>query len=89
MAAVFVPISLGLADAFDFNALPFSVIMINCLNVAVFVPVSAVAILVATQAAQISWREVLVFGGTFSIIGNLYIVLVLSGWFNLIGMPVQ
>ncbi len=89
MAAVFVPLSIGLADAFEFNTLPFSVIIINCLNVAVFVPVSAVAILVATQAARISWRETLVFGGTFSIIGNLYIVLALSGWFYVIGMPVQ
>ncbi len=89
MAAVFVPLSIGLANAFDFNTLPFSVIIVNCLNVAVFVPVSAVAILVATQAARISWREILVFGGTFSILGNLYIVLALSGWFALIGMPVQ
>lgn len=89
MAAVFVPLSLGLADAFHFNALPFSVIIVDCLNVAVFVPVSAVAVLVATQAAKISWREILVFGGTFSLIGNLYIVVVLSGWFKLIGMPVQ
>ena len=89
MAAVFVPLSIGLAHSFDFHVLPFSVIIVNCLNVAVFVPVSAVAILVATQAAKISWREILVFGGTFSLIGNLYIVLVLSGWFALIGMPVQ
>ncbi len=89
MAAVFVPLSLGLAHSFSFHALPFSIIIVNCLNVAVFVPVSAVAILVATQAARISWREVLVFGGTFSLIGNLYIVLAQSGWFTLIGMPVQ
>ena len=89
MAAVFVPLSIGLADSFNFNVVPFSVIIINCLNVAVFVPVSAVAILIATQAAKISWREILVFGGTFSLLGNLYIIFALSGWFTLIGMPVE
>ena len=88
MAAVFVPLSLGLADAFGFHALPFSIIVVNCLNVAVFVPISAVAVLVAVQSARISWREVLVFGGTLSLIGNLNIVLSLSAWFALIGMPV-
>ncbi len=89
MAAVFVPLSIGLAHSFDYNVVPFAVIIVNCLNVAVFVPVSAVAILIATQAAKISWREILVFGGTFSLIANVYIIFALSGWFALIGMPVE
>ncbi len=87
MAAAFVPLIIGLAGELGFNVLPFSLILTNALNFAVFVPISAVAVLIAVQAAELRWREMIVFGSIISVVANVYLILVQSAWMTMLGHP--
>ena len=89
MAAVFVPLIIGMAQQLGFNVLPFSLILTNALNFAVFVPISAVAILIAVQAAELKWREMIIFGTIVSVVANIYLILVQSQWMALLGHPLR
>jgi len=89
MAAVFVPLIIGIAKPLGFNVLPFALILTNALNFAVFVPISAVAILIAVQTAELKWREMIIFGSIVSVIANVYLILVQSQWMALLGHPLR
>lgn len=89
MAAAFIPLIIGMAQQLEFNVLPFSLILTNALNLAVFVPISAVAILIAVQAAELKWREMIVFGTIISVVANVYLILVQTAWMSMLGYPLQ
>lgn len=89
MAAVFVPLSIGIAKQLDFNVLPFALILTNAMNFAVFVPISAVAVLIAVQAAELRWREMIAFGSLLSVIANVYLIFTQSAWMALLGHPLR
>lgn len=87
MAAVFIPLIIGIAKQLGFNVLPFSLILTNALGWAVFVPISAVAVLIAVQAAELKWREMVLFGSLLSVVSNIYLILAQSAWMTLLGHP--
>lgn len=89
MAAVFVPLSIGIAKQLGFNVLPFALILTNAMNFAVFVPISAVAVLIAVQAAELRWREMVAFGSLLSVVANVYLILTQSAWMALLGHPLS
>lgn len=89
MAAVFVPLIIGMAQELGFNVLPFSLVLTNALNFAVFVPISAVAILIAVQAAELKWKEMVIFGSIVSVVANVYLILVQPQWMALLGHPLR
>jgi len=89
MAAVFVPLIIGIAKQLGFNVLPFSLILTNALSFAVFVPISAVAVLIAVQAAELKWREMVMFGSIVSVVANVYLILSQSAWMTLLGHPLR
>jgi len=89
MAAVFIPLIIGIAKQLGFNVLPFSLILTNALSFAVFVPISAVAVLIAVQAAELKWREMVLFGSLLSVVSNIYLILAQSAWMTLLGHPLS
>lgn len=89
MAAVFIPLIIGIAKQLGFNVLPFSLILTNALSFAVFVPISAVAVLIAVQAAELKWREMVLFGSLISVVSNIYLILAQSAWMTLLGHPLS
>ncbi|MFC5994806.1 SLC13 family permease [Pseudonocardia hispaniensis] len=89
MAAAFVPLAIALAPALDLSVLPFSLILVNALNFAIFVPISAVAVLVAFEASGLKWGEMMRLGALISIVANVYLVLTQSLWMDLLGYPLR
>lgn len=89
MAAAFVPLAVALAGALQMNVLPFSLILVNALNFAVFVPISAVAILIAFEASGLKWGEMVRLGALISVIANLYLVVTQTLWLDLLGFPLR
>jgi anion transporter len=89
MAAAFVPLILALAGPLHFSVLPFSLILVNALNFAVFVPISAVAILIAFEASGIKWGEMIRLGALISVVANVYLILVQSLWLDVLGYPLR
>ena len=85
--AVFVPLVAGLAAALRYNALPFSLVVINCLSYAFFLPISITSFLIAWSASETSAWEAIRFGAPLSIIANIYVILVQPAWLRLIGYP--
>jgi di/tricarboxylate transporter len=89
MAAAFVPLAVALAGALQLNVLPFSLILVNALNFAVFVPISAVAVLIAFEASGLRWGEMVRLGALISVIANVYLVITQSLWLDLLGFPLR
>lgn len=89
MAAAFIPLIIGLSQQLGFNVLPFSLVLTNSLSFAVFIPISAVAILIAVQAAELRWREMVIFGSIVSVVANVYLIFVQTGWMALLGHPLR
>jgi solute carrier family 13 (sodium-dependent dicarboxylate transporter), member 2/3/5 len=87
--AAFVPLVAGLARALDYNVLPFSLVIINCLSYAFFLPISITAFLIAWSASGTSSWEAIKFGAPLSIIANIYVILVQPAWLGLIGYPLR
>ncbi|MGP8051627.1 MAG: SLC13 family permease [Desulfobaccales bacterium] len=87
--AVFVPLVAGLAAALGYNVLPFSLVIINCLSYAFFLPISITAFLIAWSASGTSSWEAIKFGAPLSIIANIYVILVQPAWLSLIGYPLR
>jgi di/tricarboxylate transporter len=85
--AAFVPLVAGLATALGYNVLPFSLVVINCLSYAFFLPISITAFLIAWSASETSGWEAVKFGAPLSIIANIYVILVQPVWLRLIGYP--
>lgn len=89
MAAAFVPLAIALAGPLQLNVLPFSLILVNALNFAVFVPISAVAVLIAFEASGLRWGEMVRLGALISVIANVYLILVQSLWMDVLGYPLR
>jgi len=85
--AAFVPLVAGLASALGYNVLPFSLVVIDCLSYAFFLPISITSFLIAWSASETSGWEAIKFGAPLSIIANIYVILVLPAWLRLIGYP--
>lgn len=87
MGAMFIPMMIGLADNFGFNALPFTLIVINCLSYSFFVPMSITAFFIGWGASGMSMKDAVKFGTPLSIIANIYCIIALCIWLPLIGHP--
>jgi len=87
--AVFIPLTIGIAKQLGFSVLPFALITINCLSYAFFLPISITAFLIAWGASGTSGWEAIKFGVPLSIIANLYVIFVQSGWLALLGYPLR
>lgn len=87
--AVFVPLVAGLATVLGYQVLPFSLVLMNCLSYAFFLPMSITAFLIAWGASGTSCWEAVKFGAPLSVIANVYVLLVQPAWLHLIGLPMQ
>ena len=87
MGAAFVPLLIGMADTLNLNALPFTLVMTNCLSYAFFLPISITAFLIAWGASGASGWEAIKFGSILSVISNIYVIVVQTAWLALIGYP--
>lgn len=87
VAAAFVPLTIALATSLHLNVLPFALILTNALNFAVFVPISSIAVLIAFEASELRWGEMLRFGALISVIANIYLVIAQIAWMSLLGYP--
>lgn len=87
MGATFIPITIGMAKSFGLSVLPFSLIVINCLSYAFFLPISITAFLIAWGASGASGWTAIRFGTMLSIISNIYVIVVQTAWLALIGYP--
>ncbi len=87
MGAMFVPMAIGIAKALGFNILPFTLVVINCLSYAFFLPMSITAFFIAWGVSDESFWGIMKFGAVLSIVSNLYVIFVQTGWLHLIGYP--
>ncbi|MDA8109333.1 MAG: SLC13 family permease [Betaproteobacteria bacterium] len=85
--AAFVPLVAGIAQALHYSVLPFTLVVINSLSYAFFLPISITAFLIAWGASGTSTWEAIKFGAPLSIIANLYVILVQPVWLRMIGFP--
>ena len=85
--AAFVPLAVGLAKVLHVHVLPFSLIIINCMQYAFFLPISITAFLIAWSASGTSGWEAVKFGTPLTIIANVYVLLVQPVWLKMIGFP--
>lgn len=87
MGAAFIPITVSMAESFGLSVLPFSLVVINCLSYAFFLPISITAFLIAWGASGASGWTAIRFGTILSIIANIYVLVVQTAWLALIGYP--
>jgi solute carrier family 13 (sodium-dependent dicarboxylate transporter), member 2/3/5 len=85
MGAAFVPLTIGMAKTLGVNVLPFTLVTINCLSYAFFLPISITAFLIAWAASGASGWTAIRFGAPLTIIANVYVILVQTAWLALIG----
>ena len=85
MGSAFVPLTIGMAKSLGVNVLPFTLVTINCLSYAFFLPISITAFLIAWCASGASGWTAIRFGAILSIISNIYVILVQTAWLALIG----
>jgi di/tricarboxylate transporter len=89
MGAAFIPLLLAMATTLDLNALPFTLVLTNCLSYAFFLPISITAFLIAWGASGASGWTAIKFGSGLSIISNVYVLVVQTAWLALIGYPLS
>lgn len=89
MGAAFIPLLLAMATTLDLNALPFTLVLTNCLSYAFFLPISITAFLIAWGASGASGWTAIKFGTGLSIISNVYVLVVQTAWLALIGYPLS
>jgi sodium-dependent dicarboxylate transporter 2/3/5 len=87
MGAAFVPLTIGMAKTLGVSVLPFTLVTINCLSYAFFLPISITAFLIAWAASGASGWTAVRFGAPLTVISNVYVILVQTGWLALIGYP--
>lgn len=87
MGAAFVPLTIGMAKTLGVGVLPFTMVTINCLSYAFFLPISITAFLIAWAASGASGWTAVRFGAPLTIIANVYVILVQTAWLALIGYP--
>jgi anion transporter len=89
MGAAFVPLTIGMAKTLGVGVLPFTLVTINCLSYAFFLPISITAFLIAWAASGASGWTAIRFGTGLSIIANIYVIVVQTTWLSLIGYPLK
>ncbi len=89
MGSAFVPLTIGMAKSLGVGVLPFTLVTINCLSYAFFLPISITAFLIAWAASGASGWTTIKFGAGLSIISNIYVILVQTAWLGLIGYPLK
>jgi di/tricarboxylate transporter len=89
MGAMFIPLMMEMAPELGFNVLPFTLITVNSLSYAFFLPMSITAFFIAWGASGMSMGRVIKFGAPLSIICNLYTIITLSIWLPIIGYPLM
>jgi len=87
MGAVFIPLTMAVAQQLGMNVLPFTMVVTNCLSYAFFLPISITAFLIAWGASGASGWDVIKFGAPLSIIANLYVIFAQTAWLALLGHP--
>lgn len=87
--SAFIPLTISLAKGFGIAILPFSLIVTNALNYAIFLPISITAVLIAFTASKMRWSEAMRLGGLLSLLANLYIIVAQSAWLDLLGLPLH
>lgn len=87
MGAAFVPLTIGMAKTLGVNVVPFTLVTINCLSYAFLLPISITAFLIAWAASGASGWTAVRFGVPLTVISNVYVILVQTGWLALIGYP--
>lgn len=85
--AAFIPLLLAMSKELSLNVVPFTLVLINCLSYAFFLPISITAFLIAWGASGAKGWAVIKFGTGLSIIANLYVLIVQTAWLGLIGYP--
>lgn len=89
MGSAFVPLTIGMAKALGIGVVPFTLVTINCLSYAFFLPISITAFLIAWSASGASGWTAIRFGAGLTIISNVYVILVQTAWLSLIGYPLK
>lgn len=89
MGSAFVPLTIGMAKSLGVSVVPFTLVTINCLSYAFFLPISITAFLIAWAASGASGWTTIKFGAGLSIICNVYVILVQTAWLSLIGYPLK
>lgn len=89
MGAMFVPVVINLANTLGFNVVPFTLIVINCLSYAFFLPMSTTAYFIAWGASGISMKKVILIGSLISLICNIYCIVSLYIWLPIVGYPLM
>ncbi|HQU16097.1 MAG: hypothetical protein B7Z66_08915 [Chromatiales bacterium 21-64-14] len=87
-ATAFVPLAISLASTLHYNVLPFSLVLIDCMNYALFLPISVTAFLIAWSVSRTSAWEAIRFGVPLSVIANLYVLILEPLWLRAIGFPI-
>lgn len=87
MGAMFIPLTITMAQQLGFQILPFSLIITNCLSYAFFLPMSITAFFIAWGASGMSMWEGIKLGVPFTLLCNIYVVVTLALWLPLIGYP--
>lgn len=85
--AVFIPLTIAVAQQLGMNVMPFTMIVTNCLSYAFFLPISITAFLIAWGASGEKGGAVMKFGVPLSIIANLYVIFAQTAWLTLLGFP--
>ncbi|MBI5302661.1 MAG: anion permease [Chloroflexi bacterium] len=85
--AIFIPLTVGVAQQLGMNLLPFTLITTNCLSYAFFLPISITAFMIAWGASGESGWKVMKFGIPLSIIANIYVIIAQTAWMAMLGFP--
>jgi sodium-dependent dicarboxylate transporter 2/3/5 len=87
MGAAFIPLIVGLGAQLNYGVLPFSLLLVNCLNYAFLLPLSVTSFLLVWGASRAPAWEAVKFGVPLTLICNAYVILVQGAWLSLIGHP--
>jgi anion transporter len=87
MGAAFIPLIVSLAGELNYSPLPFSLLLVNCLNYAFLLPLSVTSFLLVWGASRVPAWEAVKFGVPLTLICNLYVVVVQGLWLQAIGHP--
>lgn len=89
MGAAFIPLAVGLAHSLGMSAMPFTLVVINCLSYAILLPFSIAGFFLAWGASKTSGWDAVKFGIPLTIISNIYVIVVQTAWLTLIGYPMR
>ncbi len=89
MGAMFVPVVISLSSTLGFNVVPFTLIVINCLSYAFFLPMSTTAYFIAWGASGVSMKKAVGIGSLISFVCNVWCIVLLYLWLPIVGYPLM